>query len=270
MSASSYFFPGSLQCGWSGRGPRRPGWSSRVRRLPQTAALLAPWRVPWYWGLFLRRPPERSRPPECVASRRLLVCSFSMASADSPPPPTAMPAGGSGSHQHTSAGNIVSDRSAATTASSASVPSPPSAVAEEDSVVFASTVQGDAGAEVAPSGPQDPPVIVEATPLGSQVPARGPEVAVSPTAVADPTAAIPSDAPSVVGVGGASSSVPPPTPEGPEVILRRPLWSGVEPEVTLTPLPQVLTRAHQALQETEAAIRQEWEALEIEHQCLGD
>jgi predicted nucleic acid-binding Zn-ribbon protein len=32
----------------------------------------------------------------------------------------------------------------------------------------------------------------------------------------------------------------------------------------------VLTRAHQALQETEAAIRQEWEALEIEHQCLGD
>jgi predicted nucleic acid-binding Zn-ribbon protein len=32
----------------------------------------------------------------------------------------------------------------------------------------------------------------------------------------------------------------------------------------------VLTRAHQALQETEAAIRREWEALETEHQRLGD
>jgi hypothetical protein len=32
----------------------------------------------------------------------------------------------------------------------------------------------------------------------------------------------------------------------------------------------VLSRAHQALQETEAAIRREWEALETEHQRLGD
>jgi predicted nucleic acid-binding Zn-ribbon protein len=32
----------------------------------------------------------------------------------------------------------------------------------------------------------------------------------------------------------------------------------------------VLNRAHQALQETEAAIRREWEALETEHQRLGD
>jgi chromosome segregation ATPase len=32
----------------------------------------------------------------------------------------------------------------------------------------------------------------------------------------------------------------------------------------------VLTRAHQALQETEAAIRREWKALETEHQRLGD
>jgi hypothetical protein len=58
-----------------------------------------------------------------------------------------------------------------------------------------------------------------------------------PIAVADPAVAIPSDAPSVVGVGGASSSVPPPTPEAPEVILRRPLRSGIKPEATLTPLP---------------------------------
>ena len=54
------------------------------------------------------------------------------------------------------------------------------------------------------------------------------------------------------------------------VILGRPLRSGVDPGVTLTPLPQVLTRAHQALQETKAAIRREWEALETEHQRLGD
>jgi hypothetical protein len=32
----------------------------------------------------------------------------------------------------------------------------------------------------------------------------------------------------------------------------------------------VLSRAHQALQEIEAAIRREWEALETEHQRLGD
>jgi predicted nucleic acid-binding Zn-ribbon protein len=38
----------------------------------------------------------------------------------------------------------------------------------------------------------------------------------------------------------------------------------------LTPLPQVLSRAHQALQETEAAIQWEWEALETEHQRLGN
>jgi hypothetical protein len=91
-----------------------------------------------------------------------------------------------------------------------------------------------------------------------------------PTAAEGLVAAIPSDAPSVVGVGGASSSVPPPTLGSPEVILRRPLRSGVEPEATLTPLPQVMSHAHQALRETEVAIRQEWEALETEHQRLGD
>jgi hypothetical protein len=143
----------------------------------------------------------------------------SAASEDAPPPSAAMPAGGSGSHQHTSARNVPGDSSAATAASSASVPSPPSTAAEEVPVAFGPTVQDDAGAEVAPSGPQDLPVTVEATPSGSQVPAGGPEVAASPTAVADPTSAIPSDAPSVVGMGGASSSVPPPTPEGSEVIL---------------------------------------------------
>jgi hypothetical protein len=192
------------------------------------------------------------------------------ASEDAPPPPAAMPTGGSNSYQHTSAGNVAGDSLAAIAASSASAPGPPSAAAEEVPVVFAPTVPDDSGDEVAPSNPQDPPVTVKATPSGSQVPARGPKVAASPTAVADPMTAIPSDAPSVVGVGGASSSVLPPTPEGPEVILGRPLRFGIKPGATLTPLPQVLTRAHQALQETEAAIRWEWEALETEHQRLGD
>jgi hypothetical protein len=181
-----------------------------------------------------------------------------------------MPTSGSGSQHHTSAGNVVGDPSAATAAPSASMPSPPSTAAEEVPVAFAPTMRGDAGAEVASSGPQDLPVTVEATPLGSQVLAGGPEVAMSPTAIADPPVAISSNTPSAVGVGGASSSIPLPTPEDLEIILGRPLWSGIKPEATLTPLPQVLSCAHQALQETEATIRQEWEALETEHQRLGD
>jgi chromosome segregation ATPase len=129
---------------------------------------------------------------------------------------------------------------------------------------------GGAGAEVVPSGPQDPPVTIEAMPSGSQVLAGGPEVAVPPIVTVDPMAAIPSDTPPAVGMGGMASSIPSPTPEDPEVILGRPLRSGNEPEATLTPLPQVLSRAHQALQETEVAILREWEALETEHRCLGD
>jgi hypothetical protein len=69
---------------------------------------------------------------------------------------------------------------------------------------------------------------------------------------------------------------------GRRLLVRRPLrrrqrwflgggfWSGAEPEAVLVPLPRVLSRAHQALHETEAAILQEWEALEAEHQCLND
>jgi hypothetical protein len=54
------------------------------------------------------------------------------------------------------------------------------------------------------------------------------------------------------------------------VVFGRRLRSGVEPDVALIPLPQVLSHAHQALSETEAAIRREWEALESEHQRLSD
>jgi hypothetical protein len=69
---------------------------------------------------------------------------------------------------------------------------------------------------------------------------------------------------------GASNSVPPPTPEEPEVVLGRWLRSSAESEAVPVPLPRVLSRAHQALQETEATIRREWEALEAEHQRLSD
>jgi uncharacterized protein (DUF3084 family) len=54
------------------------------------------------------------------------------------------------------------------------------------------------------------------------------------------------------------------------VVLGQRLRSGIEPEAVPVPLPWVLSRAHQALQETEAAIRREWEALESEHRCLSD
>jgi DNA repair exonuclease SbcCD ATPase subunit len=74
----------------------------------------------------------------------------------------------------------------------------------------------------------------------------------------------------VEGAGGAPSSIPPPIPEEPEVILGRRLQTGAGPEAAPTPLPRVLSRAHQALRETEAAILREWEALETEHQRLSD
>jgi hypothetical protein len=73
-----------------------------------------------------------------------------------------------------------------------------------------------------------------------------------------------------VDTGGAFSSILPPTPEGTEMIFGRQLRSGAEPEAAPVPLPRVLSRAHQALQETEAVILREWEALEAEHQRLGD
>jgi chromosome segregation ATPase len=73
-----------------------------------------------------------------------------------------------------------------------------------------------------------------------------------------------------VDAGGASSSIPPPTPEETEVVFGRRLWSGAKPEAASVPVPRVLSRAHQALHETEATILWEWEALEAEHQRLSD
>jgi hypothetical protein len=54
------------------------------------------------------------------------------------------------------------------------------------------------------------------------------------------------------------------------VVFERRLRSSAAPEAASVPLPRVLSRAHQALQETEAAIRREWEPLESEHQRLSD
>jgi hypothetical protein len=173
-------------------------------------------------------------------------------------PSVMVPAGGSGSQQRTPAEDVAGDLSAATASStSASVRNPPLAVAEEVPIILASTALGGAGAGVAPSAPQDLPVTVVAAPSGPRVLAEGPEVTLLPTAAEGLAARIPSDAPSAVGVGGAPSSVPPPTLGSPEVILGRPLRSGTESEATLTPLPRVMSRAHQALWETEVAIRRE-------------
>jgi hypothetical protein len=75
---------------------------------------------------------------------------------------------------------------------------------------------------------------------------------------------------SAEATGGASDSIPLPVLEEPEVILGRRLQTGAGPETMPPPLPQVLSHAHQALRETEAAILWEWEALETKRQHLGD
>jgi chromosome segregation ATPase len=92
-------------------------------------------------------------------------------------------------------------------------------------------------------------------------------------ATADPTAAAMSSntlSAAAEDARGAPSSIPPPIPEEPEVILGRRLQTGAGLEAAPTPLPRVLSHAHQALRETEAAILWEWEALETEHQRLGE
>jgi hypothetical protein len=71
-------------------------------------------------------------------------------------------------------------------------------------------------------------------------------------------------------IGGASSSNPPPAPEEMEVVFGRRLRSGAEQEVAPIPLPCMLSHAHQVLSDTKVAILWEWEALEAEHQRLGD
>jgi hypothetical protein len=91
----------------------------------------------------------------------------------------------------------------------------------------------------------------------------------TPSAAAEEAPTVP--VPAIeVDAGGASSSIPPATPEETEVVFGRRLRSDAEPEAASVPLPRVLSRAHQALHEIEVTILREWEALEAEHQCLSD
>jgi hypothetical protein len=91
----------------------------------------------------------------------------------------------------------------------------------------------------------------------------------TPSAAAEEAPTAP--APAIkVDARGASGSIPPPTPEETEVVFGRRLRSGAEPNIAPIPLPRVLSRVHQALHETKAAILREWEALEAEHQRLSD
>jgi hypothetical protein len=53
-------------------------------------------------------------------------------------------------------------------------------------------------------------------------------------------------------------------------VFGRRLRSGAEQEAAPVPLPRMLSRAHQVLSDTRAAILREWEALETEHQRLSD
>jgi chromosome segregation ATPase len=71
-------------------------------------------------------------------------------------------------------------------------------------------------------------------------------------------------------IGGTSSSNTPPSPEDMEVVFGRRLRSGSKQEAASVPLPRMLSRAHQVLSDTRAAILREWEALEAEHQRLSN
>jgi hypothetical protein len=55
-----------------------------------------------------------------------------------------------------------------------------------------------------------------------------------------------------------------------EVVFGRRLRSGAELEAAPIPLSCMLSRVHQVLSDTGAAILREWEALEAEHQRLND
>jgi hypothetical protein len=53
-------------------------------------------------------------------------------------------------------------------------------------------------------------------------------------------------------------------------VFGRRLRSGAEEEAAPIPLPHMLSHAHQVLSDNGAAILQEWETLEAEHQRLSD
>jgi hypothetical protein len=55
-----------------------------------------------------------------------------------------------------------------------------------------------------------------------------------------------------------------------EVVFGRRLRSDAEQEAVPVSLPHMLSRAHQILSDSGAAILREWEVLEAEHQRLSD
>jgi hypothetical protein len=177
-----------------------------------------------------------------LSCRQVLThCLFARASSSTtpkatPPPPGTRPTNGSGSQQQESAGSGADG--------------PPPAAAQTAPAASQAPAGGPAVAASASGGV----AAIEEVPAGGSAPAS--DIAPTPDAGGN--------------TGGASSSNPPPTPEETEVVFGWRLWSGAEPEAAPVPLSRVLSRAHQALHETEAAILRECEALEAEHQRLSD
>jgi hypothetical protein len=191
--------------------------------------------------------------------------------ASSPSASKVAPIGESGSQQQVSVGLDVGDLPPPATTEA--VPSGPQVPPATANAAPSGPQVPPATADAAPSGPQVSTATAVAAPSGPQALARGPIATTPPTATADPTAAAMSpniQSATTEDAGGAPDSISPPFPEEPEVILGRRLHTGAGPETAPLDLPRVLSRAHQALRETEAAILREWEALETEHQRLGD
>jgi hypothetical protein len=151
-------------------------------------------------------------------------------SQGTPPSPVSRPVNGSGSQQQAFAGSGASD--------------PPPAAAKTMPAACHALAGGSAAVVPASGGI----AAVEEAPVGGPVP--------------------PLDAGG--DAGGAFSSNPPPAPEEMEVVFGRRLRSGAEQEAVPVPLPRMLSRAHQVLSDTGAAILREWEVLEAEDQRLSD
>jgi hypothetical protein len=130
--------------------------------------------------------------------------------------------------------------------------------------------------ESAEGGADGPPSVAAKTaPVASHAPAGDPAAAAPAlggvVAVEEVPAGGSAPTPDTGGdAGGVFSSNPPPALEDMKVVFGRRLRSGAEQEAAPVPLPRMLSRAHQVLNDTKAAILWEWEALEAEHQRLSD
>jgi hypothetical protein len=98
------------------------------------------------------------------------------------------------------------------------------------------------------------PAAAGTTPLASHVPTGGPVAAAPASGGTAAAEEVPAGGPAPAldtggDLGGASSSVPLPAPKEMDVIFGRRLWSGAEPDTAPVPLPRVVSRAHQVLNE---------------------